>query len=305
MKFQKVFTFLVATSILATPLAAQQAQVIQAAVNSGNAVQENAEKRIRTSVRIKMRAQSIAASVCHLQLGIDQAALHAPLDGQVAEFEQFVSALTVGDASLDIVEPETRRKTLHAASLITDSWTTFKPAVEKVAAGNGDTADVDVIVAESLHVLEAGHDFTAELVQQYANPAQATFADLFTIVLATRQGMLAQKMSKQACLASYSGGDAAENLGKTMKVFESTLEALRDGMPAAGIGKPPTKEIAAVLEKKVAQWAAVKPLLMEIQNGSQVSVEAQIDKMNKLDELMEAMLEVSSLYVGYTMSKQN
>ena len=303
MKLARTLMLLAATTCLATPLTAQQAKVFSATV-APNSIEENVEKRIRTSVRIKMRAQSISASACHLQLGIDPAALNAPLDVQIAEFEQFVTALTLGDPSLDITQPEKRRKTLHAASLVSDAWAPFKPAAEQVAAGNGEAAALDVILKENLHILEAGHDFTAELVQQYANPAKATFADLFTIVLATRQGMLAQKMSKQACMVSYSGGDAAEELGKTMKIFESTLGALRDGMPAAGIGKPPTKEIAAILEKKVAQWAAVKPLLMEIQSGN-AGLDMQSNKMQKLDELMEAMLEVSSLYVKAVHDKQS
>lgn len=302
MNFTRTLMILAATTCLATPLTAQQAKLIQVAVEPSANVEENVEKRIRTSVKIKMRSQSISASACHLQLGIDAASLSTPLDVQIAEFEQFVNALTKGDASLGIDTPESRRKTLHTASLVSDAWAPLKPAAEKVAAGNGQSADLDVILEENLHVLEAGHEFTAELVQQYANPARATFADLFTIVLATRQAMFTQKMSKQACMVSYSGGDAAEELGKTMAVFESTIGALRDGMPAAGIGKPPTKAIAAILDKKVKQWAAVKPVLMEIQSGN-AGVDVQADKMQKLDELMEAMLEVSNLYVDAIQAK--
>lgn len=298
MNLTRTLMLLAAATCLATPLAAQQAKLIQVAVEP-SVVDENVEKRIRTSVRIKMRAQSIAASACHLQLGIEPAALRTPMNQQIDEFEQFVKALTVGDADLGINEPEARKKTLHAASLVTESWSPLKAAAENIANGNVQSADVDTALAESMHVVENGHDFTAELVQQYANPATSTFAELFTIVIVTRQGMLAQKMSKQACMVSYSGGQAADDLGKTMTVFESTLAALRDGMPGAGIGKPPTPAISEILEKKVDQWAAVKPILMEIQSGAQVGIDVQAEKMNKLDDLMEAMLDVSALYAEF------
>lgn len=296
-----LFATLLAATTFVTPALAQEAKIYLA----GLVPQESAEERIRTSVKIKMRAQSISAATCHQQLGIEPSPTSTPLAEQIVEFEKYVTALTDGDASLNITEPEGRPKTLRAASLVTEAWTPVKAAAENIVSGNGQVADTDLIMVENLEILEHGHNFTAELVRQYANPAKATFADLLTIVVATRQGMLSQKMSKESCLVSYKGGDAAKKLGTTMDVYENTLIALRDGLPGAGIEAAPTAEIKAGLDEAYAQWNVVKPMLIEIKSGAAVDADAHHTKVRHLDNLMYKMVEISDLYVDHTKSKHN
>ncbi len=303
MTLRNSLSFLAAISFLAAPAFAQQAVVVPVGLGNETAAQENAEERILTSVKIKMRAQSISASSCHLQAGIQAASLSIPMESQIAEFEDFVSALTVGDPNLNINGPEEHKKTLRAASLVTDAWGPVKGAAEKIAAGNGQAGDTDLILTENLEILHHGHNFTAQLVRQYANPAKATLADLLTIVMASRQGMLSQKISKESCMVAYSGGDAVTKLAETMSIYESTLYALRDGLPAAGIAAAPTKEIAAELNEAAKQWQAVKPVLLEIKSGADISQDVHAAKMQQLDALTEKMLEVSTLYVEFTKSK--
>lgn len=306
MGIQKTLMLLAATTCLASPVFAQQSQVVQVAIDPSAAIgEENVEERIRTSVRIKMRSQSISAAVCHLQAGMNASDLNTPLDQQVAEFEQFVTALTAGDASLNIVRPEGRKKTLQAAGLITDAWGPVKVAAMNIASGSNQASDTDFILDHNAEILEHGHNFTAELVKQYANPVKATFADLLTIVVASRQGMLSQKISKEACMALEGDATAAQKLGETMMVYENTMFALRDGMPAAGIEAAPTKEITAGLTEAVDLWAEVKPILTKVAAGETITPEEHVAKMKMLDGNMYKMLEVSSLYVDFTKSKHN
>lgn len=303
MNFRPMFAMLAASTCLATAAFAEQSTVTLVSLPQ-QGVETDAEMRIRTSVKIKLRAQSISAAACHLQIGMDPAALTTPLEGQIAEFEKFVSALTVGDPSLNITQPEERKKTHRAAQRVTDAWAPVKVAAASIADGNGQAADTDSILVDNLEILEHGHNFTAELVQQYANPAESTLADLFTIVLATRQGMLSQKMSKESCMVSYSGA-STKKLGETMSVFENTLYALRDGMPAAGLEAAPTEEIAEGLNKALEQWSAVRPLLQEIESGADVTAAHHADKMRQLDGIKRQMLDVSTMYVDYMKKKRS
>jgi hypothetical protein len=286
MTFRKTFMMLVAATAMTAPALAAD----------GGA--DNVEERIRTSVKLKMLSQAVSASACHQQAGIEVDNERSTMPAEMAEFERYLAALIHGDSDLGMSVPESRHKTLHAASLVAESWAPFKAAAETIASGNGQDTDVSQVMEESLHVLENGHNFTAELVQEYANPAEATLADLFTIVLATRQGMLSQKMSKEACQVAYMGG-SSEKLGETMNVFENTLLALRDGMPAAGLSSAPTKAIYASLNGAYEQWREVKPVLEKIQAGD-TSTELQVTKMKHLDALMSKMLEASALYVDHT-----
>ncbi|MEM6387922.1 MAG: type IV pili methyl-accepting chemotaxis transducer N-terminal domain-containing protein [Pseudomonadota bacterium] len=298
MKFGKLLSVLVASSMLAGPVVAQQAQDTLAVS------QTDAEERIRTSVKIKMRAQSISAAACYLQMGMEPTALRTPLDEQIVEFEKFVTALVEGDASLNITQPEARKKTHFAAERVTNAWVPVKDAAMNIVAGNGAVTDTDVILSRNLDILEQGHNFTAELVQQYANPAESTLADLFTIVISTRQGMLSQKISKEACMVTNANG-SSKKLGETMSVFENTLFALRDGMPGTGIEAAPTAAIAERLSEAIEQWTAVKPLLEEAKSGANIAPEQQALQMDRLNDLKVKMLDVSTLYVDYMISKRS
>lgn len=298
MKFAKPLTIIAASACFAAPVFAEQTPNIVALA------QDDAEIRIRTSVKIKMRAQSISAAACYLQMGMDPDALRTPLDDQIAEFEKFVTALIEGDESLNIKRPEARRKTQFAAKRVTDAWAPVKGAVENVAAGKGQAADVDLILAGNPDIVENGHNFTAELVQQYANPAESTLADLFTIVISTRQGMLSQKISKEACMVAYGNG-SVDKLAETMSVFENTLYALRDGVPGTGIEAAPTAEIAADLSEALEQWYAVRTILNEVKDGAAVTPDVQLSKFQQLNALKAKMLEVSNLYVSYMQDKRS
>lgn len=297
MKLFKILSLLAAGTCLAGPVVAEQTPMSQVIAEN------DAEARIRTSVKIKMRAQSISASACYLQMGMDPQNLRTPLNTQIEEFEKFVTALTEGDPSLDITRAEPRKKTHAAAKRVTDAWAPVKVAAKNIASGSGQTTDTDLILDKNLDILETGHNFTAELVQQYANPAESTLADLFTIVIATRQGMLSQKISKEACMVTYAGA-STKKLAETMGVFENTLYALRDGMPGTGIEAAPTADIADGLNDALQQWYAVRTILHEVKDGAELTPSIQAAKVQQLNDLKAKMLEVSSLYVAYMKDKR-
>ncbi len=302
MTIRKTLSLMALATCLSAPAMVHAAGATEVAYQPGVA-QGNAEERVRTSVKIKMRAQSMSADSCHLQVGVNEGELATPFDAQIAEFEKYVSALINGDDSLNIPTAEDHRKTLHAASLVTEAWAPFKVAAMGFVEGTGGVDEASLMLEANYDLVHHGHNFTAQIVRQYANPAAATFADLLTIVIATRQGMLSQKMSKESCMVSFKGGDAAEKLAETMVVYENTLFALRDGLPAAGIAAAPTKEIKAGLTEAAEQWMAVKPILQQIADGADVGPEVHTDKLHKLDDMMNKMLEVSNLYVDHTKGK--
>ncbi|MGR3513138.1 MAG: type IV pili methyl-accepting chemotaxis transducer N-terminal domain-containing protein [Paracoccaceae bacterium] len=304
MKLQNVLAVFSMGLCLAGPAIAENTATSPVLASVAPTAQDDAETRIRTSVKIKLRAQSISAAACHLKMGMNPDALKTPISGQIAEFEKFVNALVEGDPSLGIAVPEARKLTHRAAQRVTDAWVPVKAAAQKIALGDGEAQDIDQILAGNLEILEEGHNFTAELVQQYANPAESTLADLFTVVIATRQGMLSQKISKESCMVTYAGG-SAKKLGETMSVFENTLYALRDGLPGTGIEAAPTEAIAAGLSEALEQWYAVRTVLQEIQSGADVAPAAHADKMAQLDALKVKMLEVSTLYVDYLKEKRS
>ena len=84
------------------------------AQSSGEIVETNAEQRINFSGKLRMLSQRIPSAACHLAKNIDPEGARNLLTGAVAEFEQIITALEFGaDEQLNIIAPETRRRTLR------------------------------------------------------------------------------------------------------------------------------------------------------------------------------------------------
>ena len=88
-----------------------------------------------------------------------------------------------------------------------------------------------------------------------------------------------------------------------MSVSRPARNALRNGMPAAGIVAAPTAEIKEGLDVAFAQWTEVKPALMQMKDGN-LDGQGRAQVLKKIDRLMETMLDVSILYVDFTKTKQ-
>lgn len=142
--------------------------------------------------------------------------------------------------------------------------------------------------------------------------------DALLVNLAGRQRMLTQKMTKESAqlLNAAHDGDANEiqaqkdQLQQTMRVFEATLFALKDGGPApvnmemtrVRVSPPPaTPEIAKQLDAVAARWAPFKQKLEAvIHSGGTDTVSARavagsnlelMGQMNTAVELMQASSE--------------
>jgi nitrate/nitrite-specific signal transduction histidine kinase len=155
--------------------------------------------------------------------------------------------------------------------------------------------------------------------------------DGLLVNLAGRQRMLTQKMAKESVQlvnAANAGNTIqakgeAEKLSQTMRVFEMTLLALKDGgaaplnLDATRVRQSPaaaTPEIRTNLEAVATLWAPFKKHLSEIITSTGASVADSnavvatnmelLDAMNKAVDLMQAEQEgkVKSLYVVQSLA---
>ncbi|GAB3525390.1 methyl-accepting chemotaxis protein [Photobacterium alginatilyticum] len=78
-------------------------------------------------------------------------------------------------------------------------------------------------------------------------------ADAATINVAGRQRMLSQRVAKEVLLVQ-SGMEQQEGVNKTIKLFESSMNVLRNGDKEQGISAPKTPEIEAQLSKVNELW---------------------------------------------------
>ena len=280
--------------VTAIPAVAQAAAPSQAAP----ADEENAQVRINLSGKLRMLSQRIPSAACHFSRGIDTDGSSALLAGATAEFEKILTALEFGDPDINIQNAETRRKTLARIHELREKWASLQAAADAVIDGTATDAEFSYILTENLPVLGAAQLLVEELVKQYSNPNATTRASLMLIDISGRQRMLTQKVSKETCLLEGANPmpETVSDIEGTIRIFEASLEALRFGMPAVGVGPPPNAEISAGLEGVLSDWKSVKPMLTKVLAGEELDDDADVMKFRQLNTTMANMNTVVGMY---------
>ena len=121
--------------------------------------------------------------------------------------------------------------------------------------------------------------------------------DGIRINLSGRQRMLSQKMTKEILLYNF-GGVSKDAVLSTMKVFDTTLIALKDGGDALldlsmtgfeAIPEMENKEIKKQLEKVMSSWSTFKQKIESVlENNDASSMNYIIDNNTKLLDEMDA-----------------
>jgi len=285
-------------AVLAAPAIAQNAELVPASVVKDVGAQE----RINFSGKLRMLSQRIPSAACHLAEGVEPESSSKLLASAATEFDKILNALEFGDEDLSIIGAEERRKTLKMIHALHDVWDPMKTAADRMAAGDISEEDLNFILDQNMAVLGAAKLLVSELVAQYSDPVAMVQADSMTIDIAGRQRMLTQKMSKESCMlrSAHAQDDTAQQLQGTMQMFEVSLEALRNGMPDAGIRRPHSPAIAAGLDGVHAEWSGVKPALQAILSGMEVDDNIEVGKFNALNTTMKKMNEVVGMYTKAT-----
>ena len=230
-------------------------------------------ERINYAGKLRMLSQRIPAAACNAAAGIAPEDSAAAFAAAVAEYDRILAALEHGDADLGIVGPEQDRKVLADIRALHEVWDPLHATLDEMAAGGMDAARAAMVAETSHDLLDVAKHLVGLITSEYANPAELMQADAIVIDIAGRQRMLAQRISKNACLIA-SGLDAeraATEMGATIEMYGVSLGALRAGMPEAGIAPPPTAEIADGLAEIAGIWEGLQPVLAKLRAGDGVT----------------------------------
>lgn len=257
-----------------------------------------ASERINFAGKLRMLSQRIAAAACYDHAGIDVEKSAKVLHDATAEFDRILYGLEFGDEGLGMVGEEKDRRVLIDLKLIHDHWDYLHPEIEDIIKTGGTDEEVLHIAHESTETLKIAQHLVSVVVGEYSNPAALVQADALTIDIAGRQRMLAQRISKFACLISsdldveFSQKEMATSRG----LFDTSLKALRFGLPNAGIHATDNEVILAGLDEILEVWAIEQPILDSIAAGEDVSDENMALIFNKMNELTARMNTLVGLY---------
>ena len=262
----------------------------------GNIDDEGATERVNFSGKLRMLSQRVAAASCNLTAGIMPEQSQAMLTSAQAEFSKILQALEFGDADLRIRGQEKRRKTLEALAGVHQQWDPMNNAISSLVNNESVNENLALINQLNMPLLSAAKLLVSEISGEYTDPSVMMQSDALLIDIAGRQRMLTQKMSKESCSLWSGQSEMADELKSTMKVFDTSLLALRKGLEGAGVRAAPTAEIMYGLDDIWVKWKDLEPTLQAASDGNSVDPELRADVSRKLDVLLADMNVVVGMY---------
>jgi hypothetical protein len=251
---------------------------------------------------LRTLSQEIPAAVCHIHNGIDVAEATELLTGSIAHFDAVTQALLNGNDAMGIVGGETRRRTVGELEALSDAWKPVHDAALNVLADAADADATAIVYGSADYMLEKTYHLLSELEGEYANPVELLHSDMMLLEVSGRMAAMTQRMAYEACRVwSHEGSDELiADLGKTIGIYEASMNALSNGMPELGIMPPPTPEIAASLEVVADGWTTIRGYLDTVVSGEEVSVAIREDLYHQLAVKLHKVEEIEVLYQTFS-----
>lgn len=283
-------------SALMFPAHAQDTMADAGVVEVG--IESDAADRIVLASRLRTLTQQVAAASCSITSQVDVEEAHDTLAKATTDFDRYIVALLEGDESLHILRPESNARIVRDIEHVRAEWDAIHGAIDSVLANSDDVDAAHVIDDHNLQLLELTSALAADLRARYANPYEITASDAMMVEIAGRQLMLTQRMAKDACevWTGYNVEAARADLQQTMQYFESSLYALRDGMPAAGLQPAPTPEIQEDVQILLERWYVLRDNMQQLVDGAELT---QAQKVEIFHDLQLELRDSETLLLDY------
>lgn len=270
--------------------------------NADYTIESDGADRILLAGKLRTLTQQVAASSCALTSRIDVDEAHDVLGQATADFDRYIVALRDGDLGLHILEPEQSARIVTDLNNVLAEWRAIHGAIDKVLADGYDVDSAHVIDDHNLKLLELTTILSADIAGRYAHPYEMTSADALMIEIAGRQLMLTQKMAKDSCevWTGYHAEAAKEDLAATMEIFETSLNALRYGMPDAGLSAAPTDIIRQDLDILLARWDIIKVNQQTLVDGGELTEDQKYEIFHDLQIELHDLEKLLDDYRAYS-----
>lgn len=285
-----------AAALCLTPAFAGTLDAPNTALDVNYIIESDGADRILLAGKLRTLTQQVAAASCSVTSGVDVEEAHAVLVQATADFDRYVAALRDGNTELHILGPEEDARMLRDIDHVVDEWATVHAAVDIVLREGTNVDAAHVIDDHNLALLELTTILSSDISGRYAHPYEMTAADAMMIEIAGRQLMLTQRMAKDSCevWTGYHADEAKADLAATMAVFETSLNALRFGMPDAGLQAAPNDVIRDDLDILLARWDVIKVNQQKLVDGEELNDAQKTEifhdlliELNDLDHLLD------------------
>jgi len=248
---------------------------VKAVAQDVEVTSESVATRIDVAGRQRMLAERMAAEFCYARSQVDTFESLDELKGGLDLFHGTHTAIKRGDNDAGLFA-ETNASLLKSWNQVNLLWVPLKGLYEQIIGGEF-VSEEDFALANGLtvEVRARANDMVARMRSVYAEELGGDgFGDALLIDLYGRQRMLSQKLSKEVCLAAagYQLDETLPELEATLKLFERSLGAFIEGLPVAGVPKPPTEEIASQLALANDAWSKISYVPQTIVTGGSLGI---------------------------------
>lgn len=252
---------------------------------------------------LRTLSQEIPAAACHLHNQINSADAEDVLTDGIAQVDELIAALAYGDIFWGITTAEARRKTIAEIANLRAQWAPVLASGRTVLADPSDRAATSLLIGMSDSLYDTTDRLLSTLDGQYSNSAEILRRDVMAIQIAGRMAALNQRIALGACSLTANGQDPelAADLAQTKTIYENSLMALSDGMPAIGLLPPPTPGISEKLAEIKSIWSENEILIARVVAGQDISQEERFDLYYGLID--ERVLILDALYLYQDHSK--
>ena len=295
------YTRNVATAFALAMSAASLAMPTTAAAQSFDAALfDSGTTRIVNAARLGALAERIEMESCMVGADIKADASRTALGENSVEFFVILDGLLNGNENLGMPGAETNANAITALRNTNAVWEPVFAAATSISDGSGGDAEIAAINEAHVALNEQVAQLEAVISGLHANPQVLLDSEATVLRFAFRQRAMAYEMARGLCaLHSGTGSDeTAEELQKTVNLFQQTLIALRDGFPAAGVNPPPNGAVREDLAAATALWDEKRTALDGALTGNTPSAEEVSATAELADDLSGALSGAINSYVA-------
>ncbi|MEM9429419.1 MAG: type IV pili methyl-accepting chemotaxis transducer N-terminal domain-containing protein [Pseudomonadota bacterium] len=258
--------------------------------------------RIDLAGRQRMLAERMAKSFCFARSNVDPMSQVERLQSAMAAFDEFHTGFVEGNDTLELF-PEASKDVLVAWERVDLMWfplrSIYQRALDGVSISEREFAQV---VGLTLELRNRSNDLVAQIRHKYAKVfGQGGLSEGILLDVYGRQRMLSQKLSKEVCLLAYGHDREATTMeiSETLKLFDNSIRAFIEGLPIAGIPKPPTEEIASQLRVADTIWTAYRPIVATLAGGGAATLGELAQVADESDAFFVEMNKAVKMLAAY------
>ena len=259
---------------------------------------QDAGATVDLTAKLPLLSQQVIAAGCYVNANIDTGNTLPNLINSANEFNAIVDVLDTSDYHWNVKIGMPARTQMSLQEL-QRQWAPVEAQARELWTGAGTNAEIALLDARGSDLLEVASIVSSDITGQNLWPNGLLQSNAMQINMARRQQMLAQQISKSACLfvTGLGGETALTELAEATTDFEVSLFALYHGMPEVGIQEPPTSDIADAISHAIVRWHELKPMLATVDERdleTLVEINANVGRMAENLELVATLYREAS-----------